>query len=91
MVAFIVALALRATRVSCRALAGIYGRYAKHEQLLPHGIAGSFVEHLATFSLAFGVLPFVGGVAWLLANAASGRANRRAARVRLGRIGHDGR
>ena len=33
------------------------------------------MEHLATFSLAFGVLPFVGGVAWLLANAASGRAN----------------
>lgn len=51
-------------------IAGVYGPYAKHEQLLPPGIAGSFVEHLATFSLAFGVLPFVGGVAWLLANAA---------------------
>lgn len=51
-------------------LAGVYGRYAKHESLFPHGIAGSFVEHLATFSLAFGVLPFVGAVAWLLANAA---------------------
>lgn len=56
-------------------VAGVYGRYAKHEQLLPHGIAGSFVEHLATFSLAFGVLPFVGGVAWLLANAANRRGN----------------
>jgi hypothetical protein len=51
-------------------VAGVYGSYAKHEQLLPHGIAGSFVEHLATFSLAFGVLPFVGGIAWLLANSA---------------------
>lgn len=51
-------------------VAGVYGSYAKHEQLLPHGIAGSFVEHLATFSLAFGVLPFVVGIAWLLANAA---------------------
>jgi hypothetical protein len=51
-------------------VAGVYGPYAEHAQLLPHGIAGSFVEHLATFSLAFGVLPFVGGVAWLLANAA---------------------
>jgi hypothetical protein len=56
-------------------IAGVYGGYAKHEQLFPHGIAGSFVEHLATFSLAFGVLPFVGGVAWLLANAAKPPAN----------------
>ncbi len=71
---FIAAVALRVTGELSR-FAGIYGRYAKHEQLLPHGIAGSFVEHLATFSLAFGVLPFVGGVAWMLANAASGRAN----------------
>ena len=52
-------------------VAGVYGSYAKHEQLLPRGIAGSFVEHLATFSLAFGVLPFVAGIAWLLANAAN--------------------
>jgi hypothetical protein len=51
-------------------VAGVYGGYAKHEELFPPGIAGSFVEHLATFSLAFGVLPFVGGIAWLLANAA---------------------
>ena len=71
---FVGAVALRATGELSR-FAGIYGRYAKHEQLLPHGIAGSFVEHLATFSLAFGVLPFVGGVAWLLANAATGRAS----------------
>jgi hypothetical protein len=49
---------------------GVYGRYAQHEQLFPHGMAGSFVEHLATFSLPFGVLPFVGALAWLLANAA---------------------
>ena len=68
------AVALRATGELSR-FAGIYGRYAKHEELFPHGIAGSFVEHLATFSLAFGVLPFVGGVAWLLANAATGRAS----------------
>ena len=71
---FLAALALRLTGELSR-FAGIYGRYAKHEQLLPHGIAGSFVEHLATFSLAFGVLPFVGGLAWMLANVASGRAS----------------
>jgi hypothetical protein len=71
---FVAALALRVTGELSR-FAGIYGRYAKHEELLPHGIAGSFVEHLATFSLAFGVLPFVGGVAWMLANAARGRAS----------------
>jgi len=63
------ALALRITGALSR-VAGVYGRYAKHEQLLPHGLAGSFVEHLATFSLAFGILPFVGAIAWLLANAA---------------------
>ena len=51
-------------------IGGVYGRYAQHEQLFPHGLAGSFVEHLATFSLPFGVLPFVGALAWLLANAA---------------------
>ena len=71
---FVGALVLRATGEISR-FAGIYGRYARHEQLLPHGIAGSFVEHLATYSLAFGVLPFVGGVAWLLANAVRGRAS----------------
>jgi hypothetical protein len=48
---------------------GIYGVYAAHEGLLQHGLAGGFVEHVATFSLGFGVLPFVAGVAWLLANA----------------------
>jgi hypothetical protein len=51
-------------------IAGVYGRYAKHEQLFPHGFAGSFVEHLATFSLVFGVLPFVVALGWLLAGLA---------------------
>jgi len=74
-VVFLVAVGLRVTGALSR-VAGVYGRYAQHEQLLPHGIAGSFVEHLATFSLAFGVLPFVGGVAWLLANAANPPVNK---------------
>jgi hypothetical protein len=51
-------------------IAGVYGRYATHEQLLPDGLFGSFVEHLATFSLVFGVVPFVVAVAWLLASLA---------------------
>lgn len=74
LVVLVTAATLRLTGALSR-VAGVYGRYAKHEQLLPHGVAGSFVEHLATFSLAFGVLPFVGGVAWLLANAASRRGS----------------
>jgi hypothetical protein len=65
----IVAVVLRATGDVSR-FAGVYGRYAKHEQLLPDGLAGSFVEHLATFSLAFGVLPFVVAIAWLLSSLA---------------------
>ncbi|MDX6453454.1 MAG: Dolichyl-phosphate-mannose-protein mannosyltransferase [Gaiellaceae bacterium] len=74
-VVLLTAVGLRVTGALSR-VAGVYGRYAQHEQLLPHGIYGSFVEHMATFSLAFGVLPFVGGVAWLLANAARPGANR---------------
>jgi hypothetical protein len=74
-IVLLVAVGLRVTGALSR-IAGVYGRYAQHEQLLPHGIAGSFVEHLATFSLAFGVLPFVGGVAWLLANTANPPANK---------------
>jgi hypothetical protein len=73
-VVLVAAVGLRVTGALSR-VAGVYGRYAQHEQLFPHGIAGSFVEHLATFSLAFGVLPFVGGVAWLLATAAGPRVN----------------
>jgi hypothetical protein len=61
------ALALRATGDVSR-VAGVYGRYAKHERLLPDGFWGSIAEHFATFSLAFGVLPFVVALAWLLAN-----------------------
>jgi hypothetical protein len=74
-IVLLVAVGLRVTGALSR-VAGVYGRYAQHEQLLPDGFAGSFVEHLATFSLAFGVLPFVGGLAWLLANAARPPANR---------------
>jgi hypothetical protein len=57
-------------------IVGVYGIYAAHESVLPRGFAGSLVEHLATFSLAFGILPFVGGVAWLLANLVRPPANR---------------
>ncbi len=38
------------------------------ERIVPSGFGGSFVEHLAVFSLGLGILPFVVGVAWLLAN-----------------------
>jgi hypothetical protein len=38
------------------------------ERIVPGGFGGSFVEHLAVFSLGLGILPFVAGVAWLLAN-----------------------
>ncbi len=38
------------------------------ERLVPAGIGGSFVEHVATFALGLGILPVVVGVAWLLAN-----------------------
>jgi hypothetical protein len=74
-VVILVAFGLRVTGALSR-VAGVYGRYAQNEQLFPHGFAGSFVEHLATFSLAFGVLPFVGGVAWLLANVARPPVNK---------------
>jgi hypothetical protein len=73
-VVLVVAVGLRVTGSLSR-FVGVYGRYAQHEQLFPHGIAGSFLEHLATFSLAFGVLPFVGSLAWLLATAAGPRVN----------------
>jgi hypothetical protein len=37
--------------------------------LLPHGTASWFLKHLAILALGLGLLPFVAGVAWLLANA----------------------
>ncbi len=45
----------------------VYGEEV-HGSLLPHGTPRAFVEHLATLSLGLGILPFVVGVAWLLAN-----------------------
>lgn len=68
-IVFVAALVLRISG-GLSQFAGVYGRYAEHVELLPHGFSGSFVEHLATFSLPFGVLPFVAAVAWLLANIA---------------------
>jgi len=46
---------------------GVYGQTVTGN-LVPHGIPKSIVWHLATFSLGVGILPFVVGVAWLLAN-----------------------
>jgi hypothetical protein len=43
-------------------------RGALEGQLVPDGIGRSFVEHVATLALGLGVLPFVLGVAWALAN-----------------------
>jgi hypothetical protein len=45
---------------------GVYGDTISGN-LLPAGTPRAFVEHLATFSLGLGILPFVVGVAWLLA------------------------
>jgi hypothetical protein len=53
---------------SLSSVAGIYGNYASNTGILPSGFFGSVAEHVATFSLAFGVLPLVVGVAWLIAN-----------------------
>jgi hypothetical protein len=60
------AIGLAATgRVS--SVLGTYGGTVSGS-LVPHGIAGSLPQHLATFSLGFGILPLVVGLAWLLAN-----------------------
>ncbi|HEY4347114.1 MAG TPA: hypothetical protein VGM80_05950 [Gaiellaceae bacterium] len=48
-------------------LVGVYGE-ALGGSLLPHGLAGSFVSHLAALALGLGVLPPVVGLAWLSAN-----------------------
>ena len=57
---------------------GIYGVYARGEGLLPSGLAGSLAEHVATFSLALGILPFVVGAGWLLASVVRQPANENA-------------
>ncbi len=51
-------------------LSRVVGTYrgALEGNLLPGGIGRSFVEHVATLALGLGILPFVVGVAWLLAN-----------------------
>jgi hypothetical protein len=68
-------------------IVGVYGIYASHETLVSAGFPGALVEHLATFSLAFGILPFIGGLAWLLATVVRPSANReRSAFAWLGAI-----
>jgi hypothetical protein len=44
--------------------------------LLPAGIGRAVTEHLATLALGLGILPFVVGVAWLLANLVRSSAGR---------------
>src|SRR5258708_10399318 len=46
---------------------GVYGGTVSGG-LVPRGVFSSFPEHLATFSLGFGILPPVVAAAWLLAN-----------------------
>jgi hypothetical protein len=46
---------------------GVYRSFLLGD-LLPHGLGSSFVEHLAMLSLGLGILPFLVGAAWLLAN-----------------------
>jgi hypothetical protein len=50
------------------AVVGVYGSYAQQSTLLPAGLLGSFAAHVALFSLGLGVLPFLVGSGWLLAN-----------------------
>jgi hypothetical protein len=53
------------------AFSRVLGTYrgALEGSLVPGGIGRSFLEHTATLALGLGILPFVVGVAWLLANA----------------------
>jgi hypothetical protein len=61
------ALALLATGHAASAL-GTYGSTVRGN-LLPTDSGRSFAEHAAAVALGLGILPFVVGVAWLLANA----------------------
>jgi hypothetical protein len=47
---------------------GIYSAYSSASHLDYGGLVRSLPEHLATFSLAFGVVPFVVALAWIGAN-----------------------
>ncbi|MBV8080089.1 MAG: glycosyltransferase family 39 protein [Actinobacteria bacterium] len=47
------------------AVFGVYGYYAQNQTLFSSGMAGSFAEHVATFALGVGVVPFLVGAAWL--------------------------
>jgi hypothetical protein len=46
------------------------------EVVTASGLGGSLAEHVATFSLGLGILPFVVGSAWLLANLVRAPADR---------------
>src|SRR6266550_3079522 len=61
------AIVLLATGRTASAL-GTYGSTVRGN-LLPTDSGRSFVEHVAQVALGLGVLPFIVGVAWLLANA----------------------
>src|SRR5262245_11631810 len=45
---------------------GVYQNYPIRLSIFRHGFAGAFAGHVATFSLAIGIIPFVVGFAWLL-------------------------
>lgn len=47
---------------------GLYSYYATNQSLLGHGFVEAIGDHISTFSLGIGVLPFVVGFGWLLAN-----------------------
>jgi hypothetical protein len=51
-------------------LGSVFGVYegTVSSGLVPDGVFSSLPEHVATFSLGFGILPFVVALAWLLAN-----------------------
>ena len=49
-------------------------RGALEGRLVPDGMGRSLTEHLATLALGLGILPFVVGTAWLLANAVRPRS-----------------
>jgi hypothetical protein len=49
-------------------LFGVYGNTVGSD-VLPHGVGRWLLEHAALLALGLGIVPFVVGVAWLLANA----------------------
>jgi hypothetical protein len=55
-------------------ITGVYSPYAQTTKIEWHHLAGGLAEHVATFSLGVGVLPFVIAFAWIASTVAGARA-----------------